>query len=82
MPSKNRQSLDDRSNVNKLVYGLYILCGLLVPIQFLFEQHPHFAVEKFPGFYGIFGFVVFVAIVLAGKLLRRAIMREEDYYDR
>ena len=34
------------------------------------------------GFYGIFGFVACVALVLIAKQLRRVLMRPEDYYDR
>ena len=82
MSPDNRKPLDDPANVNRLVYCLYALCGLLIPAHFFVSRKPHFPIEKVPGFYGIFGFGVFVVIVLAGKLLRKAIMREEDYYDR
>jgi hypothetical protein len=34
------------------------------------------------GFYGWFGFVACVALVLIAKQLRRIVMRPEDYYDR
>jgi hypothetical protein len=37
---------------------------------------------KWPGFYGAFGYVAFLMIVLAGTYLRKLVMREEDYYVR
>ena len=41
-----------------------------------------FAIEHVFGFYGLFGFVACVALVLIAKQLRRVLMRPEDYYDR
>jgi hypothetical protein len=38
------------------------------------------AALDFVGSYALFGFVGCVALVLAGKLLRRAVMRGERYY--
>ena len=39
------------------------------------------ALEGWPGFYAIFGFVAFAGIVLLGKQLRRVIRRDDDYYN-
>jgi hypothetical protein len=47
-----------------------------------FPKHGPFAIEHVYGFYGIFGFVACVALVLIAKQLRRVLMRPEDYYDR
>jgi hypothetical protein len=38
--------------------------------------------QEYAGFYGVFGFAAFWLIVIAGKHLRKVLMREEDYYDR
>jgi hypothetical protein len=73
---------DRPGNVNKLRYGLLILCGALVVSEFFYAHHPHFAIERIPGFFAIFGFIAFVLIVFAGKALRNVIMRDETYYDR
>ena len=49
---------------------------------FLFyDKHGHFGFEEWIGFHGLFGFVTFFLAVLAGKHLRRVLMRKEDYYD-
>ena len=74
--------LDDPRNVDRLVHGFYVACGLIVAIDVVFPKHGPFAVEHVYGFYGIFGFVACVALVLIAKQLRRVLMRPEDYYDR
>ena len=74
--------LDDPRNVNRIVYALYAVCALLLVIDPLVEKHGPFAIEHWLGFYGIFGFVGCVFLVLAAKGLRRIVMRPEDYYDR
>ena len=74
--------LDEARNVNKIVYALYLTCAGLVALDLAYTKHVHFPFENLFGFFGFFGFVACVALVLAAKLLRVAIMREEDYYDR
>jgi hypothetical protein len=74
--------LDDSRNVDRLVYGFYVACALVVAIDVFFPKHGPFAIEHFFGFYGFYGFVACVALVLAAKQLRRIVMRAEDYYDR
>jgi hypothetical protein len=73
---------DRPENVNKLWHGLLIVCGALVVSELFYAHQPHFAIERIPAFFAIFGFVAFVLIVLAGKALRNVIMRDETYYDR
>ena len=73
--------LDEPRNVNKVVYAVYATCGLLFVIDPWIHKHGPFAIEHVIGFYGIFGFVACVALVLAAKELRRLLMRPEDYYD-
>ena len=69
-------------NVDRLVHGFYVVCGLLLVIDVFVPKHGPFAIEHIYGFYGIFGFVACVALVLIAKQLRRVLMRPEDYYDR
>ena len=78
---EKRYWLDDLRNVDKIVYALYVTCGLLLVIDPFVHKHGPFAIEHWFGFYGIFGFVACVALVLAAKQLRRILMRPEDYYD-
>ena len=58
------------------------LCALLLVIDPFVHKHGPFKIEHIWGFYGIFGFVACVAVVLIAKQLRKVLMRPEDYYDR
>lgn len=67
-------------------WAVYGACGLLflVGVAMLWVghafDHAHYAFERWPGFYGLFGFASFVFIVFVAKGLRRLVMRPEDYY--
>ena len=73
--------LDDPRNIKKVLYGLYAVCALLVVADFFYEKHDHFKFEKWFGFFGWFGFIAYVSLVLMARVLRKALKREEDYYD-
>ncbi len=74
--------LDDPRNVRKLYRGLWIVCGLLVTADLLYAKHIEFPIERLVGFFGFYGFVSCVFLVLAAKQLRKIVGRGEDYYDR
>ena len=74
--------LDDPRNVNKFVFTLYAVCIVLLGADLLDHKHSHFDFEEVFGFFGLFGFVAFVGLDLAAKVLRKLLKREEDYYDR
>ena len=74
--------LDDPKNVDRLVHAFYAVCAVLIAIDVFVPKHGPFAIEHWFGFYGWFGFVACVALVLIAKQLRRMLMRPEDYYDR
>lgn len=73
--------LDSRRNVNRIVYALYAVSALLLAIDPFIGKKGPFEIERWWGFYGIYGFVACVSLVLAAKELRRLVMRPEDYYD-
>lgn len=74
--------LDDPRNVTRIYWSVFVVCGLLFVADAFYHKHPHFAAESWFGFYGIFGFVACVGMVLAAKLLRVVLKRPEDYYDK
>jgi hypothetical protein len=74
--------LDQPGNVRKIYLGLWVVCLLLAGTDLLYEKHPHFAIESVFGFYAFYGYISCVSLVLAAKLLRKIVMRPEDYYDR
>ncbi len=79
---ERRYWLDDRRNVAKIFWGVVAVCALLLLADFFYDKHAKFALEGVFGFYGIFGFVCCVFLVLAAKELRKLLKRPEDYYDR
>ncbi|TAK85490.1 MAG: hypothetical protein EPO20_10755 [Betaproteobacteria bacterium] len=79
---EGRYWLDRPENVAKLYRGLWIVGVLLVLADLVVHRHAEAGFDGGFGFYGVYGFVACVALVLAAKLLRRAVMRPEDYYDR
>jgi hypothetical protein len=74
--------LDDPRNVTRIFWSVWIVCGLLFVADAFYDKHPHFTAEGWFGFYGIFGFVACVGLVLAAKALRVILKRPEDYYDK
>lgn len=74
--------LDRPGNVAKLYRGLWLVGALLVIADLLVHRHAETGFDGIFGFYGLYGFVACVVLVLAAKLLRRGVMRAEDYYDR
>ncbi len=70
-------------NARRFVWGLIAVSVLLALADFVFpNDHPHFAVESWPMFYGAFGFVSFVLLVYFSKyILRPLVSRKEDYYE-
>lgn len=73
--------LDQPRNVAKLYRGLWVMGALLVLLDLVLHRHAEVGFDGLFGFYAFYGFVACVALVLAAKLLRRAVMRSEDYYD-
>jgi hypothetical protein len=78
--------IDHWENVQKLLRGFWIACGVLLAVDLLvyvgvYHKHSHFSFEDWPGFYGVYGFVACVALVLVAKQLRKLVMRGEDYYE-
>ncbi len=60
------------------------LVAVLLELVFPFPEDSH-AVERvhaldFPASYAVYGFVACVILVLLGIVLRRLVMRNEDYY--
>lgn len=72
--------LDDRRNVDKIFYGLALICTGLFLADFLYHKHINFGFENGFGFFAWYGFVCCVTLVLLAKQMRKWVKRDEDYY--
>ena len=77
-----RYWLDDPANVTTLYRAVWVLGVALLVCDFLLHKHEDFSFAGWYFFYGVFGFVACVVLVVTAKGLRRLLMRAEDYYDR
>lgn len=72
--------VDTRSGVNRLIIALVILCVFLFGMDFVWHRHVKVPGEELTGFHAIAGFVSFTVIVVAARLLRLVIKRNENFY--
>ena len=79
---ERRYWLDEPRNVTKIVWALVVICVGLFFADAFYHKHGYVVLERLFGFYGIYGFIVCVGLVLIAKKLRSILMRPEDYYDR
>ncbi len=80
-PDQKQYLFDKPENVSRLLRGFYFLCAVLFLLDFVLHRHTTIRLEEIHGFYALFGFIAFVALVEGSKLLRKLVMRKEDYYD-
>ncbi len=81
MSDEKPHLFDSPRNVRWLLRTLYGLCALLLGLDFVVHRHVEHPLESWWGFYGGYGFVACVLLVLIAKEMRKAVMRSEDYYD-
>lgn len=73
---------DKKENIDKIINVFYVMCALLVIADFIVHRHIYHDWENIPAFYAVYGFIGCVVLVLIAKLMRKVLMREEDYYDK
>ncbi len=72
---------DNPKNVKRLRIGFFVALVVLLIAESFVEMHGEFSVEHFYGFYAVYGFISYVLLIFLAKILRKIIMRKEDYYD-
>ncbi len=80
-PNEKQYWFDQPKNVKLILRGLYVTCAGLFLADFFYHRHVDEPMEKIFGFYGIYGFVSCVILVLAAKEMRKLLIRKDDYYD-
>jgi hypothetical protein len=81
MPDEKKHIWDKPENVARLLNVFYLLCILLVALDFVVHRHVAHPWERFFGFHAFYGFVACWTLVVVAKAMRRVLMRREDYYD-
>lgn len=73
-----------RADPKPFLYALYGFLGLLLVVNlFLLPHEPHFALDKYPGFWAVFGLGVCCFMILfLKKLYSHLVARPEDLYER
>lgn len=74
--------LDQKKNVDLIVFIIYAICAGLFFADFFYEKHPYYDIENVPNFYGFYGFVGCFFLVVAAAQLRKILMKDEDYYQK
>ncbi len=78
---EHRHIFDNPQNVRRVIYALYVVCGISLIADFFIHRHVDHPWEALVAFYCVYGFVACVVLVLIAKEMRKVLMRAEDYYD-
>lgn len=81
MAKRKRYFLDKPENVTALWRGFVAVCAALLLVDLAHHRHVTHPWENLLGFYGLFGFVGIVLLIMVAKQLRRRLARKENYYD-
>lgn len=65
----------------RILIGFFLLCAVVLGMDFFREREVHHPLEGWPILYPVFGFVGIALLILIAKVLRRLVMRSEDYYE-
>ena len=81
MDQERQHMFDKPENVKRFLWLLYLACALLLATDLFMQRHVEHTWESLWGFFGLYGFVACVSLVLLAKLLRKILKRPEGYYD-
>ena len=81
-PDEKPHFFDNPANLKKFLRGFYIICAILLAVDFVHHRHVIHDWENLWGFYALYGFVACVLLVEIAKLMRAVLMRAPDYYDK
>ena len=65
----------------RILAAFFALCAIVLLWDFLVDRDVHHPLEEWKIMYPVFGFAGISLLILISKVLRRIVMRREDYYD-
>ena len=65
----------------RILVGFFVLCGIVLGWDLFVDREIPHPLEEWPIMYPVFGFVGISLLILISKVLRRLVMRREDYYE-
>jgi bacteriorhodopsin len=81
-PDGEKQHIFDKpENVTRLLRVFYFICFVLIAIEFWIHRHTEHVLETIFGFYGLYGFIACVILVLIATQMRKLLMRSENFYE-
>lgn len=73
--------LDRKESVTKIARTLYVVCAIVLLADIVARNHAETEIDSIRFFYGVYGFVGSVFLVMTAKKMRKFLMKPEDYYD-
>lgn len=73
--------LDRPENVRALLLGFTAVGVVALLLDLFVHREVEMSWERVWGAFGFFGFIAVALLIQGAKLLRRMVMRDEDYYD-
>jgi hypothetical protein len=67
--------------IRRLWVGFVIALAFTVLGEYLVDRHPHFTLDRLPGFNAIYGFLACAALILFAKLIGLPLKRADTYYE-
>lgn len=80
--TEQARSADRSRHARTLYWAMWFACALLLAVDPLVHKHGEFAFEAWFGFHALFGLAAGVLVVLVARVLRAAVQRPEDWYER
>ena len=80
MNEESRPNPSSRVRLGLMIF--YVLCAILVVLDFLGFRHAENPLDFWWGFYPAYGFVSCVLLVVAATWMRKILMRTEDHYEK
>ncbi len=81
-PNRTAKKTPTLPSADMVIRGLAVLCALLALADFAIHRHAYFELEATPLFFAIMGASSMLLVAALSMLLRRLVIRPEDYYER